>query len=128
MTWRDLAQECRQSALHSMQQGSHRAVLNRCYYAIFSDIAHGAVLSGMTMPVNWEGPHHKPVHEGTIIANRLSKWLRPNEQGRLIAIVADLYRLRLLADYTPSVGIGEGDARVAIGRLLIALRISEKVQ
>lgn len=127
MEWRDLAKECRRAAAMARESGSFRAAVNRCYYALFSDIAHGALVSGWNMPMGWEGPHHDQVHEGGIVSAQFGRWLRPEEQGRLIALASELYKYRRIADYCPSVFMGEDDAKVAFGKLLVALQISEKV-
>jgi hypothetical protein len=127
-TWSDLATEAQRDAAMAKERGSHRAALNRCYYALFSEIARGAVIAGCMMPAGWEGPHHKAVYGGKIVADHLGKWLKPTEQGRLAFMASLLYKLRIQADYSPSAVVEENDVRLAFGRLIEARRIMESVK
>lgn len=79
------------------------------------------------MPADWEGPSHAQVYNGAIIAGNLGRWLKPEQQGRLISLAAALYKLRRAADYAPSVEVGERESRVALGQMLMALRLLEQV-
>lgn len=127
-TWSNLANDAQHDASLAVERGRHRAALNRCYYSIFSHVAHSAKLGGYTPPVGWEGPHHDAVYQGRIVANHLRNWLDAEEQGRLIFIASLLYKLRIDADYHPSAEIGEQDVRLAFGRLLEGRRVLEAVR
>lgn len=128
-TWRDLARDCRTAAQQAHEQGSYRAAVNRCYYAVFSEMARAASASaaGWTMPTDWEGPSHVQVYNGAIVTSSLGRWLKPAEQGRLVSLTASLYKLRRTADYAPSVEVGQRESRVAMGQMLMALRLLEEV-
>lgn len=78
------------------------------------------------MPKDWEGPRHKPVVDGTLIADKFGSKLSAPDVGRLIHITSRLYKLRCLADYTPSVQLGKVDADTAIAFLIEGMRMLEK--
>lgn len=118
-----MSKEFRRDAFSASDRGAFRTALNRCYYAVFAAIAAAAGQSGWTFKAGREGPSHAAVYGGEIIAGGFSGDLSPSEQGRLISFCSLLYRLRCIADYSPSIGVDEHDVRLAVGRMNEALEI-----
>lgn len=125
-TWSDVARECRDAARALREAGYWRGALNRAYFAFFSEIARVLVLANVTMPLDWEGPKHGAL--GDLIANNLSNWFSAPHIGRLLQVRSLLYKLRIIADYSPSQAVEKRDADTAIGYLLQAMEILEKAQ
>ena len=123
-TWSDMSREARSAAFELVEGGRVRSALSRAYYALFSALTGRLVAEGVQMPVDQEGPSHRKLCDGNLIANNL-KGLDPRTRGRLISIVPNLYRLRIIADYRPSMSVTPDDVRLALGDMTQALQILE---
>lgn len=121
--WLDLAFEARNASFILRESNSLRAATNRAYYAAFSALTAAAIRSGVTMPLDQEGPSHEKATNGTIVTSL--KNVTPEQQSRLFAIMPNLYRLRQIADYRPSMPVGEDDVRLALGDMAKAIEILE---
>ncbi|MBX3388304.1 MAG: hypothetical protein KF691_02485 [Phycisphaeraceae bacterium] len=120
-SWADLAVEARDASFALKEGNRLRAAANRAYYAAFSALTATAIRSGVTMPLDQEGPSHAKAIDGTIVAS-LHK-VKPEDQGRLFSIMPNLYRLRTIADYRPSMLLDDSDIRLALGDMMKAFEI-----
>lgn len=111
-TWAELARSNRTAAIRLFAKDTWRSCICRAYYAVYSAVAHALGNVPVAMPAGREGPHHLPLPQ--IIGNNLT--LLPEvKRWRLSGVVKQLYDLRCLADYRPSVVVEEEEARITLG-------------
>jgi len=118
-TWREIATESFGSAGLLLQDQRWRSTVSRAYYAVYGRVAEALTDCGMTMPKGREGPSHGGLPE--MIVDHL-KDLKDG-RWRLSSLVGTLYRLRLNADYYPSLLVDDSQARSAVRIMREVFRI-----
>jgi len=88
-----------------------RSAVSRAYYAAYSLVSGCLREHGLAMPAGREGPSHGNL-SGLIQSNLTV--LRAQDRPRLASRLLDLYTLRIVADYWPSVELGEADVLSAL--------------
>jgi uncharacterized protein (UPF0332 family) len=125
--WADISLDSKRAAFELSGDGRYRSALSRAYYAAFAAITQRLVDSGMNFPRDWEGPTHEQMTAGWIVANNLKSSVEVADRGRLIAILPSLYKLRLIADYRPSMLVSQDDVKLALGDMVRVFEILEVV-
>jgi hypothetical protein len=74
-------------------------------------------VAGANWPIGKEGPRHKALITGFVIESHLAERFSASDRGRLIHHVNRLYKLRLMADYQPSIDVGEFDAKEGLAHM-----------
>jgi hypothetical protein len=116
--WTTVAGEFRNAARELRERGYYRSALGRCYCAAFALSSQALRTLGLSMPQGWDGPRHAPLISGELYSSHLSRvWSAP-ETGRAIYLIATLYRLRRLADYSPFVEIEKRDIDLGLASLI----------
>jgi len=125
-TWSDIRLEFGAAARLLRDGGLHRSSLGRAYYAVFAEVSRALLVARVTMPHGWEGPAHGRIVD--LIASHLSRWLTAPEVGRLVFLVTELYRLRLISDYSPTQSVEPFDNNVGLAYMAQSLALLERVQ
>jgi HEPN domain-containing protein len=95
-----------------LKNGRHwRSAVSRAYYAVYSKLSGCLRELGVAMPAGREGPSHGSLPD--LVESNLTT-LRAQERPRLASRLRELYRLRVLADYWPSLNLGEAEAQSAL--------------
>lgn len=123
-TWAELAKWNRSAAIRLFEKDTWRGCVSRAYYAVYSGVTDALLRVPVTMPAGREGPHHVPLPE--IVGHNLTM-LAVRKRWRLSGLVKELYNLRCLADYRPSVIVEEDEARITLGLMKQAFDLFEEV-
>jgi uncharacterized protein (UPF0332 family) len=94
-----------------MGAGEFRSSVSRAYYAVYSRVT-AALPAPFERPKGWEGPRH--AHLESLISKHFIRLGEP-QRKKLIRLVAWLYKMRILADYLPSVKVSKEQSLFAIG-------------
>lgn len=124
-TWAELASSNRTAAIRLFAKNTWRGSVSRAYYAVYSGVSDALLKVPLSMPSGREGPHHIPLPE--IIGNNLTT-LSDKKRWRLSGLVKQLYDLRCLADYRPSVVVEEDEARITLGMMKQAFDLLEELK
>jgi len=126
--WNSVAKEFRTAARELRERGLFRAALGRCYYSAFALSSSALRAVGVSMPAGWDGPRHAPLVRGSLFASHFATWWSAPEVGRSIYLIATLYRLRIVADYSPSSEVNKEDADLGFACLLELESLLGKIQ
>jgi len=88
-----------------------RSAVSRAYYAAYSQLSGRLRELDVSMPAGREGPSHGSLPD--LVKSNLTI-LRAQDRPRLASRLRDLYRLRVVADYWPSVELVEADVLSAL--------------
>src|SRR5439155_19101065 len=115
-SWFDLASDARHAASRLVNE-HYRSCLSRAYYAAYSKVTFAlAAAPNLSFPVGREGPNH-PSETGAGGIRRLIETSMPEmdqpRRVKLSELIGRLYTLRVDADYKPSIGVDDRDAREA---------------
>lgn len=124
-TWQELAKFNRTAAIQLFTKDTWRGCVSRAYYATYSGVTDALLKIPIAMPAGREGPHHIPLP--AMIGNNLTT-LAANKRWRLSGLVKQLYDLRCLADYRPSVAVEENEARITLGLMKKAFDLLEEAR
>jgi uncharacterized protein (UPF0332 family) len=109
--WKSVALDSYGAALE-LNKGRHwRSAVSRAYFAAFSMVSGCLREIGVAMPTGREGPSHGGLAD--LVESNLTM-LRAQDRPRLASRLRNLYRLRIVADYRPSVELVETDVRSAL--------------
>lgn len=110
--WNDLAKDNRLAAYEVFVRQRWRTCVSRTYYAIYSAVTEELIGQGVVMPKERNNPSHAKLP--TLVGHNLAG-VSHAVRWRLSGLVANLYKLRLMADYMPQIAVEKDEARVAIG-------------
>jgi uncharacterized protein (UPF0332 family) len=119
-TWREMATDCRFASYEMFHYGRWRTCVNRAYFAVDSAATEALIRQGTTMPADREGPSHAKLPG--MAANNLRE-ISHSLRWQLARVIATMYKLRIMADYMPSVVVEEAEARLSLGEMNHAFRI-----
>ncbi|HEX4124744.1 MAG TPA: HEPN domain-containing protein [Tepidisphaeraceae bacterium] len=111
-TWESIANSNRTAAIRLFSHGMWRSCVSRAYYAVYAAVSNALVKVPIAMPAGREGPNHLPLPD--LIGNNLTR-LSHGKRWRLSGLVRQLYDLRCLADYRPSIVVEKDEARITLG-------------
>jgi uncharacterized protein (UPF0332 family) len=122
-TWRKLAEDSYRAAL-LLHDRHWRSTVSRAYYAAYSRVTEMLAGHGVTMPAGQEGPSHAK------LPGLLETHLTQLKDQRWVAagLVRKLYKMRLMADYQPSVPMDDGDARNTLSMMMRAFHLLQESQ
>jgi hypothetical protein len=120
--WRDLGMQNRTAAHELFGWKRWRACVNRAYFAAYSRATDALLAVPISMPRGREGPNHIALPNA--IGYNLTA-LGDQKRWKLADMIRLLYDLRCLADYRPSVDVGESEARIALGLMRQAFSLLE---
>jgi uncharacterized protein (UPF0332 family) len=119
-TWAEMATSNRTAAIQLFTNKAWRSSVCRAYYAVYAGVTAALIRVPVTMPVGREGPNHLPLPG--IVGNNLTL-LEETKRWRLSGLIKQLYDLRCLADYRPSVIVEEDEARITMGLMTQAFNL-----
>ncbi len=123
-TWRQAASDHRSATYELFVGNRWRSCASRAYYAVYSEVTHGVLAAGVTMPAGQGNPRHGSLP--TLIGMSLAP-LSLASRWRLSGLVGQLYGLRIIADYLPGVILEQAEARITIGLMEQAFAILKVV-
>jgi len=123
--WRDLGKNNRTAANQLFESKQWRSSISRAYYAVYSSVTDALLSVPIAMPAGKEGPHHLPLP--VMIGNNLTL-LNAGDRWKLSGVVNELYGMRCIADYRPSITVEDDEARIALGLLNQACRLLERIK
>jgi HEPN domain-containing protein len=123
-TWSEIAKSNRIAAIRLFDKNTWRSCVSRAYYAVYAAVSDALSKVPVTMPAGREGPHHLTLP--SVVGNNLTL-LSDAKRWRLSGVVRQLYDLRCLADYRPSVVVEEDEARITLGLMKQAFEILKEI-
>lgn len=123
MNWYEVARDARNAA-NELVEARFRSCVSRAYYAVYSKVTHElSALPHIAFPQGQEGPNH-PGKSGKSGIYGLVESSMPGmsqtQREALADLIGTLYKLRVYADYRPSMIVDDREAREAISMMKTA--------
>ncbi len=106
-----MAQENFDAASELARGGRFRRSISRAYYASYCLVVSRLVSQNVTLPTRGNPTHSKLP---ALVLNSM-RGISSGRRGNLAGVLMVLYRLRVAADYQPTVSVDTADARIAAG-------------
>lgn len=109
-TWSEISRDNLAAAGELMRAGRHRSSVSRAYYAAFAAVAQALAKRGFEFAQDRKAPSHTKLRQMVRQNIRLSR----KPQRELLAVLNELYKQRISADYRPDHYISCDEARTSV--------------
>ncbi|MFQ5435388.1 MAG: HEPN domain-containing protein [Anaerolineae bacterium] len=118
--WHDMAQEAIDAAGVCLRRERPRSAASRSYYAMYAAITDALIAEGMRPPAGRESWPHRRMPK--LVTDHLQPRLGRGKAIDMRRMVGAAYKIRILADYAPSVTVDSQTAKRCLSDATAVLR------